>query len=94
MDLWHQLQLALPELRAIRLIPALKTVDSLLGVISQHGAGKLNSGVWPVYPASNLLHRSPPPPRMDMITLNEYLSAANAFLFPLSLAERHYSPVG
>ena len=45
MDLWHQLQLALPELRAVRLIPAPKTVDSLLGVMSQHGAGKLKSGI-------------------------------------------------
>ena len=29
-DLWHQLQLALPKLRAVRLIPARKTVDSLV----------------------------------------------------------------
>ena len=61
-DLWHQLQLALPELRAVRLIPAPKTVDSLLGVMSQHGAGKLKSGVCTVYPTTNLLHCPPPPP--------------------------------
>ena len=36
-DLWQQLQL--PELRAVRLIPAPKTVDSLLGVMSKHGSG-------------------------------------------------------
>ena len=62
MDLWHQLQLALPELRAVRLIPAPKTVDSLLGVLSQHGAGKLKSGVCDLYPTTNLLHYPPPPP--------------------------------
>ena len=61
-DLWHQLQLALPEWRAVRLIPAPKTVDSLLGVMSQHGAGKLKSGVCTVYPTTNLLHCPPSPP--------------------------------
>ena len=55
-ELWHQLQLALPELRAVRLIPAPKTVDSLREVMSQHGAGKLKSGVCTVYPTANLLH--------------------------------------
>ena len=39
-DLWQLLQLGLPELRAVCLIPAPKAVDSLLGVMSTHGAGK------------------------------------------------------
>ena len=76
-ELWHQLQLALLELRAVRLIPAPKTVDSLLGVMSQQGAGKLKSGVCTVYPTTNLLH-CPPPPRMDMIAFNEYFCAADS----------------
>ena len=49
------------ELRAICLIPAPKTVDSLLGVMSQHGTGYLKSGVCTVYPTTNLLHPPPPP---------------------------------
>ena len=70
--LWQQLQLALPELRAARLIPAPKTVDSLLGVMSMHGLGKLKSGVCRIYPTTNLVHC---PPRMDMIALSEYFPA-------------------
>ena len=53
---WQQLQLALPELRAVRLIPAPKTVDSLLGVMSMHGSGKLKSGVCRIYRTNNLVH--------------------------------------
>ena len=45
-DLWQQLQLALPELRAVRLIPAPETVDSLCRLMPMHGLGKLKSGVW------------------------------------------------
>ena len=71
-DLWQRLQLALPELRAVRLIPAAKTVASLLGVMSMHGSGKLKLGVCGIYPTGNLVHC---PPRMDMITLNEYFPA-------------------
>ena len=62
--LWQRLQLALPELRAVRLISATKTVDSLLGVMSVHGAGKLKSGF-------------APSTRMDVITLNEYFLAGD-----------------
>ena len=70
-DLWQQLQLALRELRAVRLIPAPKTVDSLLGVMSMHGSGKLKSGVFTMHPTTNLVpaHLCP---AMDMIALNEY----------------------
>ena len=46
-ELWQQLLLALLELRAVCLIPAPKKIDSLLGVISSHGAGKLKSGFAP-----------------------------------------------
>ena len=66
-DLWHQLQLALPELRAVHLIPTPKTVDSLLGVMSQHGAGKLKSGGCTIYPNTNLLHCPPPPHGHDCV---------------------------
>ena len=70
-DLWQQLQLAL-RVEAVCLIPAPKTVDSLLGVMSMHGSGKLKSGVCTIYPTTNLVHG---PPRMDMIALNEYFPA-------------------
>ena len=70
--MWQKLQPALPELRAIRLIPAPKTVDFLLGVMSMHGPGKLKSGVCSIYCTTNLVHC---PLRMDMIALNEYFPA-------------------
>ena len=70
-DLWQQLVLA-PELRTVRLIPAPKTVDSLWGVMSMHGTGKLKSGVCTIYPTTNLVHC---PPHMDMIALNQYFPA-------------------
>ena len=47
-------------------------VDSLLEIMSMHGAGKLKSGVCRIYPTTNFLHC---PPRMDMIALNEYFPA-------------------
>ena len=68
-DLWQQLQLALPKVRAVRLVPAPKTVDSLLGVMSMHGSGKLKSGVCRIYPTTNLVRC---PLHMDMIAVNEY----------------------
>ena len=71
-DLWQQLELVLPELRAVRLIPAPKTVDSLLGVMSMHGSGKLKSGVCRIYPTTNLVHC---PLHMDMIALNKSFRA-------------------
>ena len=84
-DLWQQLQLALPELRAVRLIPAPKTVASLLGVMSMHGLGKLKSGVCKIYPTTNVVHC---PPRMDMIALNKYfllrIGRGTILLFPFS----------
>ena len=72
--MWHQLQAALPELRAVNLIPVSKTVDCLLGVMSQQRAGKLKAGVSTVYPTTNLLHC---PCHMDMIALNEYFRAGD-----------------
>ena len=41
----QQLQLLLPVSRAVRIIVAPKAFDSVLGVMSVHGAGKLQSGV-------------------------------------------------
>ena len=73
-DLWQQLQLALPELRVVCIILAPKIVDSLLGVMPTHGAGKLRSGVCNVYPTANLVHC---PPCMDMIAVNQYFPAAD-----------------
>ena len=67
-DLWQKLQLALPELRAVPLIPAPKTIDSRFGVVSMYGSGKLKSGFHRIYPTTNLVHC---PVRMDMIALNE-----------------------
>ena len=72
MDLWQQLQLVLPGLRAVRLIPAPKTVDSHLGVMSMHGSGKLKTGVCMICPTPNLFHC---PPRMAIIALNKYFPA-------------------
>ena len=71
-DPWLQLQLALPKLRAVRFIPAPTTADSLLGVVSMHGSGKLKLGVCKIYPTTNLVHC---PPQMDVIALNEYFLA-------------------
>ena len=53
-NLWQQLRQPLPELRAVHLIPAPKTVDSLLGVMSMHGSGKLKSGVCRIHPPLTL----------------------------------------
>ena len=49
-DLWQQLQPAPPELRAVRLIPAPKMLDSLSGVICMHASGKWKLGVCRIYP--------------------------------------------
>ena len=43
--------------------------------MSQHGAGKLKSGVCTVYPTANLLQCPPPPLQMVTIALNEYFPA-------------------
>ena len=73
-DLWQQLHLSLSEFRAVCLIPPPKRVHSLFGVMLTHGTGKLISGVHTVHPTTNSVHC---PPRMEMITLNEYLCASD-----------------
>ena len=73
--LGRELQLTLPNLRALCLIHSLKTVDSLLAVMTTHGAGKTKSGLCTVYPTTNLIPCAPPPPHMDMIALNVYFPA-------------------
>ena len=62
-------------LRAVRLIPASKTVDSLLGVVSMHGAGKFKSVICTVYPTTNVVRC---PSCLEMIALNEYFPIGNA----------------
>ena len=61
-DLWHQLQLALPELRAVRLIPAPKTVDSLLGGHVAARGGEVEVGGLHRLPHHEPPPLSPPPP--------------------------------
>ena len=94
-ELWQQLQLALPMLRAIGLIPARETVHSLLEVMSTHGADKLKSGVCTVYPTTNLIHC---PLRRDMIAVDKYFPNSDPqreqIFFPLSVADSHCSVVG
>ena len=86
-ELWQQLQLALPELRAVRLIPAHKTVDSFLGVLSVHGAGKLKLGVCTVYPTTNVVYCLP---LMDMMALNEYFPGLKPRKLPPHLPPQGY----
>ena len=43
--LWRKLHLVLPNLQALRVIPAPKTVNSLLAVMTTHGGG---NEVWPL----------------------------------------------
>ena len=64
--MWEQLQLVLPELRAVTLIPAPKMVGSRLGVMSMHGSGKVKQGVCKMYLTTTFVHC---PRRMDMIAL-------------------------
>ena len=66
--LWREMQPALPNLRALCLFSSLKMVNSLLGIMSTHGQGKTASGICPVYPDFDLVHRRP---HMEMIALNE-----------------------
>ena len=67
--LFRALQVALPGLRAIRLIPAGSTMDSLLGIMATHTVGKPKPGLCAIYPTSDLVHR---PMWMDMIAIHKY----------------------
>ena len=60
-DLRQEVQLVLPQLRPVHRIPAPKTIDSLPGVMSQHGAGKSKLGVCIVYFSIDFVHCPPPP---------------------------------
>ena len=68
--LFRELQVALPGLRAVRLISARDTVKSLLGIMATHTVGKPKPGLCAIYPTTGLVHR---PMRMDMIAINNYL---------------------
>ena len=70
--LFRELQVALPGLRAVRLIPARDTVESLLGIMATHTVGKPKPGLCAIYPTTGLVHC---PMRMDMIATNNYFPA-------------------
>ena len=70
--LFRELQAALPGLRAVRLIPAGSTVDSLLGIMATHIVGKPKPGLCAIYPTTGLVYY---PMRMDMIATNNYFPA-------------------
>ena len=70
--LFWELQVALPGLRAVRLIPASDTVESLLGIMARHTVGKPRPGLCAIYPTTGLVHC---PMRMDMIAINNYFPA-------------------
>ena len=70
--LFRELQVALPGLRAVRLIPAGSTVDSLLGIMATHTVGKPKPGLCAIYPTTGLVHC---PMRMDMMAINNYFPA-------------------
>ena len=70
--LFRELQVALPGLRAIRLIPTGSTVDSILAIIATHTVGKPKPGLCAIYPTTNLVHC---PKRMDIIAINNYWPA-------------------
>ena len=70
--LFRELQVALPGLRAVRLIPAGSTVDSLLGIMAKHTVGKPKPGLCAIYPTSGLVHC---PMRMDMMAINNHFPA-------------------
>ena len=61
--------MALPGLRAVRLLPAGSTVHSLLGIMATHTVGKPKPGLCAIYPSTGLVHC---PMRMDMIPINNY----------------------
>ena len=67
--LFRELQVALPGLRAVRLLPAGSTVDSLLGIMATHTLGKPKPGLRAIYPTTGLVHC---PMLMDMIAINNY----------------------
>ena len=58
--------MALPGLRAVRLIPARDSVESLLGIMATHTVGKPKPGLCAIYPTIGLVHC---PMRMDMIAI-------------------------
>ena len=64
--------MALPGLRAVGLIPAGSTVDSILGIMATHTVGKPKPGLCAIYPTTALAHT---PMRMDMIAINNYFHA-------------------
>ena len=70
--LFRELQVALPGLRAVRLIPARDTVESLLGIMATHTVGKPKPGLCAIYSTTGLVHC---PMRMDMIAINNYFPA-------------------
>ena len=70
--LFRELQVALPGLRAIRLIRAGSTVDSLLGIMATHTVGEPKPGLRAIYPTTGLVHCAM---RMDMIAINNYFPA-------------------
>ena len=70
--LFRELQVALPGLRAVRLIPARDSVESPLGIMATHTVGKPKYGFCAIYPTTGLVHC---PMRMDMIAINNYSPA-------------------
>ena len=70
--LFRELQVSLPGLRAVRLIPAGSTVDGLLGIMATHPVGKPKPGLCAIYPTAGLFHC---PMRMDMIAISNYFPA-------------------
>ena len=70
--LFRDLQVAFPGLRAVQLISARDTVDSLLGMMATHTVGKPKPGLCAIYPTTGLVHC---PMRMDMIAINNHFPA-------------------
>ena len=54
--LFPELQVALPGLRAARLIPAGSTVDSLFRIMATHTVGKPKPGLCAICPTTGLIH--------------------------------------
>ena len=54
-QLWQELRLAHPNLRALHLMPSPKTVDSFLAIMSTHGPGKMKFGLCNLYQTTNLV---------------------------------------
>ena len=70
--LFRKLQVGLPGLQAVRLIPTRDTVESLLRIMATHTVGKPKPGLRAIYPTTGLVHC---PMRMDMIAINNYFLA-------------------